>query len=111
MNLDYIRTFVILGQSRSMTQASQKLNVTASYVSRHIHQLEEELETKLIIYSSKNRDLELTEAGKYFFEKYEKIYNEFLLTEKNFKQNKEINNYKIRIGINADLDVSFLQKN
>lgn len=28
MNLDYIRTFVILVQSRNMTQASQKLNVT-----------------------------------------------------------------------------------
>ena len=87
MNLDYIRTFVVLGQSRNMTQASQKLNVTISYISRHLRQLEEELEVKLIISSPQNRELELTESGKYYFEKYEKIYNELLLAEKNFKQN------------------------
>ena len=109
MNLDYIRTFVVLGQSRNMTEASQKLNVTISYVSRHIRQLEEELNTKLIIPSPKNRDLQLTESGIYFFKKYEKLYNEILLTEKNYKQLKHLDNCKLTIGINSDLDDAFLK--
>ena len=46
MNLDYIRTFVVLAQSKNMTEASIKLGVTPSYVSRHISKLEEELKTK-----------------------------------------------------------------
>ncbi len=110
MNLDYIRTFVVLGQSRNMTQASQKLNVTISYISRHLRQLEEELEVKLIISSPQNRELELTESGKYYFEKYEKIYNELLLAEKNFKQMKNLNECKINIGVNEDLEDVFLSK-
>ena len=55
MNLDYIRTFVVLAQSRNMTEASEKLNVTPSYVSRHIANLEEELNTKLVVFISKHQ--------------------------------------------------------
>ena len=66
MNLDYIRTFVILGQSSNMTEASKKLGVNVSYVSRHIKQLEDELGVRLTIPSPKNKDLQLTENGKFF---------------------------------------------
>lgn len=111
MNLDYIRTFAILGQSRNMTEASQKLEVDTSYVSRHIKQLEEQLNTKLITLNSKNKEMKLTEAGQYFFEKYEKIYNEILLAEKNYHQMMEENNYKISIGIPSDLENIILKEN
>lgn len=104
MNLDYIRTFVVLCQSSNMTVASNKLGVNVSYVSRHIKNLEDELQTKLIIPSPKNKDLQLTEAGKFFYDKYEKIYNEILLTEKEFKQTIELNNCKMTIGVCSDLE-------
>ncbi len=92
MNLDTIRTFVVLSQSRNMTEVSIKLKTTPSSVSRHIMTLEEELGTKLII-NSKHQDLKLTEDGLLFFEKYEKIYNDILLAEKEYNQSKEFINY------------------
>lgn len=109
MNLDYIRTFVVLGQSSNMTEASRKLGVNVSYVSRHLKQLEDELGTRLIIPSPKNKDLQLTEAGKFFFERYEKIYNATLLAEKEYKQTLELDNCKITIGVCSDLENSVLK--
>lgn len=90
MNLDYIRTFVVTAQSKSMLEASKKMDVTPSYISRHIERLEKALNTKLVISGSKVQDLKLTETGKYFYEKYEKIYNEILLTEKEYLQSEQI---------------------
>lgn len=104
MNLDYIRTFVVLGQSSNMTDASKKLDVNVSYVSRHLKQLEESLNTRLIIPSPKNKDLQLTEAGQFFFDKYEKIYNDILIAEKEYKQTKQLDDCKITIGVSADLE-------
>ena len=109
MNLDHIRTFVVLGQSTNMTDASKKLNVNVSYISRHLKQLEEELGTRLIIPSPKNKDLQLTEAGKFFFERYEKIYNEILLAEKEYKQTEQLDNCKITIGVSPDLEDKLLK--
>ncbi len=107
MNLDTIRTFVVLSQSRNMTEVSIKLKTTPSSVSRHIMTLEEELGTKLII-NSKHQDLKLTEDGLFFFEKYEKIYNDILLAEKEYNQSKELDNCKISIGINRNLEEKIL---
>ncbi len=108
MNLDYIRTFVVLGQSKNMFEASKKLEVNASYVSRHLKHLEEELNTKLVIPTPKFKELKLTKEGQYFFEKYEKIYNEILLTEKEYKQRIKLDDCKITIGINAMLEKKYL---
>lgn len=109
MNLDYIRTFVVLAQSSNMTEASRKLGVNVSYVSRHLDHLQDSLGTKLIIPSPKNKDLQLTDAGKFFFERYEKIYNATLLAEKEYKQTLELDNCKITIGICSDLENSILK--
>ncbi len=67
MNLDYIRTFVVLGQSKSMYEASKKMNVDPSNVSRHIKGLEESFKIKLLVPTPKNKELQLTQIGKYFF--------------------------------------------
>lgn len=109
MNLDYIRTFVITAQSKTMYEASKKMNVTPSYVSRHINGLEDALNTKLIISGVKGQELKLTESGEYFYEKYEKIYNEILLTEKEYMENQQIDNCKITLGICSDLEKSIVK--
>lgn len=109
MNLDYIRTFVVLGQSSNMTDASRKLGVNVSCVSRHIKLLEDELGATLIMPNPKNKDLQLTKAGVFFFERYEKIYNATLLAEKEYKQILELDNCKITIGISRDLENAILK--
>jgi len=73
MNLDFVRTFVVLGQSSNMTEASKKLGVTVSSISRHIKELEYSLDAKLVVINSKTKNTELTEIGKYFFDKYVEI--------------------------------------
>ena len=109
MNLNNIRTFVVLGQSNNMTDASKKLDVAISLVSRHVKQLEEELGTKLIVPTPKNQKLKLTNDGEYFFNKYEKIYNEIMLTEKEYKQTKQLDNCKLTIGICNELQDNFIK--
>ena len=107
MNLDLIRTFVIVGQSKDLSDAASKLKIDKSNVSRHIKALEGLMGTKLIKKNSKNY-IELTEDGKLLFEGYEKAYNLLFLTEKSFIQNKDLNSGKISIGISPDLEISLL---
>lgn len=107
MNLDLIRTFVIVGQSRDYNDAASKLNMDRSNVSRHIKTLEELMETKLINKNAKNY-IELTEDGKVLFDGYEKAYNLLFITEKTYLQNKDLNSGKISIGISSDIESKFL---
>lgn len=107
MNLDLIRTFVIVGQSRDYNDAASKLNMDRSNVSRHIKTLEELMETKLINKNAKNY-IELTEDGKVLFDGYEKAYNLLFITEKTYLQNKDLNSGKISIGISSDIESKIL---
>lgn len=107
MNLDYIRTFVIVGQSKGIYEAASKLNLDYTNVSRHIKALEKLYGTKLVRKISKNY-IELTEDGKELFDGYEKAYNLLFLAEKNFIQNKNLNSGKISIGTSTDIELNFL---
>lgn len=107
MNLDLIRTFVIVGQSRDYNDAASKLNMDRSNVSRHIKTLEELMGTKLINKNAKNY-IELTEDGKLLFDGYEKAYNLLFITEKTYLQNKDLNSGKISIGISSDVESKIL---
>ena len=107
MNLDLIRTFVIVGQSRDYNDAASKLNMDRSNVSRHIKTLEELMGTKLINKNAKNY-IELTEDGKVLFDGYEKAYNLLFITEKTYLQNKDLNSGKISIGISSDIESKIL---
>lgn len=109
MNLDYVRTFVVLAQSNNMTTASKRLDVNVSYISRHLKALEDALGVKLVIPSPKNKDLQLTKAGEFFYRRYEKIYNDILLTEKEYKQTEQLDNCKITIGICPDLEENIVK--
>ena len=107
MNLDLIRTFVIVGQSKDYNDAASKLQMDATNVSRHIKSLEQLMGTKLINKNSKNF-IELTEDGKTLFDGYEKAYNLLFITEKTYLQKKDLNSGKISIGISADIESNVL---
>jgi len=102
MNLDLIRTFVVVGQSKSFNEAALKLNIDYSNVTRHLKALESLFGTKLIKRDSTNL-IELTEEGKELFDGYERAYNLLFLTEKSYLQNKNLNNGKITIGIDDEI--------
>ena len=106
MNLDFIRTFVTVGQTNSIKKASAKLNLDVTNVKRHIKQLEDKMGCKLIINNSKQ--VELTANGKVLFDGFERAYNEILLTEKKYKQGISINSGKISIRKINVIDRSFI---
>lgn len=107
MNLDLIRTFVIVGQSKDYNDAASKLKIDATNVSRHIKALEQLMGTKLINKNTKNY-IELTEDGQILFDGYEKAYNLLFITEKTYLQSKDLNSGKISIGISADIESTIL---
>lgn len=107
MNLDLIRTFVIVGQSKDFNDAASKLKIDATNVSRHIKTLEQLMGTKLINKNAKNY-IELTEDGQILFDGYEKAYNLLFITEKTYLQSKDLNSGKISIGISADIESTVL---
>lgn len=107
MNLDLIRTFVIVGQSKDFNDAASKLKIDATNVSRHIKTLEQLMGTKLINKNAKNY-IELTEDGQILFDGYEKAYNLLFVTEKTYLQSKDLNSGKISIGISADIESTVL---
>lgn len=107
MNLDLIRTFVIVGQSKDFNDAASKLKIDATNVSRHIKTLEQLMGTKLINKNAKNY-IELTEDGQILFDGYEEAYNLLFITEKTYLQSKDLNSGKISIGISADIESTVL---
>lgn len=107
MNLNLVRTFVIVGQSKDLKEAATKLDIDPSNVSRNIKSLESIMGTKLINRNSKNY-IELTENGKELFEGYEKAYNLLFITEKTYLQNKTLNTGKITIGVSTDDELNLL---
>lgn len=66
MNLRQIRYFVTVAQERNFTRAAEILHISQPPLSRQIQLLEETLDVRLFIRSS--RPLRLTEAGKVFYE-------------------------------------------
>ena len=103
MNLNLMRTFVIVGQSRDIKTAAEKLKMDQSNVSRNIKSLEEIMNTKLIIRNHKSY-IELTESGKVLFAYYEKAYNLLFLAEKTHLQNHSLDCAKITIGTSFNCD-------
>lgn len=66
MNLRQIRYFVTVAQERNFTRAAEILHISQPPLSRQIQLLEETLDVRLFVRSS--RPLRLTEAGKVFYE-------------------------------------------
>ncbi|MCI8545164.1 MAG: LysR family transcriptional regulator [Bacilli bacterium] len=108
MNLNLVRTFVIVGQSKDLNDAAHKLDIDRTNVSRHIAALESIYETKLLNNDSKT--FELTEDGKKLFDDYEKAYNLMFAAEKNFRQGKSLNTGRLTIGFSSDVDPNFVNR-
>lgn len=65
ISINLYRTFCIVAQSKSYADASNKLHISTTAISKNIKQLETLLETKLF-YREKD-GLKLTGAGQEFF--------------------------------------------
>ena len=73
MDLKQVRYFVAVAEERSFTAAAQRLHITQPPLSRQIQLLEEFLGVQLLKRDS--RPIELTEAGRLFYEQSIQLLN------------------------------------
>ena len=81
MDLDHVKRFVSIVAAGSLTAAAKNLGVPKSSLSRQMHLLEQELNTRLLIRSGKG--LELTEAGSLLFDQAQDLIQGLLEVENN----------------------------
>lgn len=95
MNLNILKTFLVISETKNLTKASELLNYSQSTVSSHIVKLEKQLDVKL--FYRKKYGMELTEEGLTYV-KYAK-----LILDSNNEYKKEIKglyNKTVNISIN-----------
>ena len=73
MNLKQLESFALIIESRSFSQAAKKLFLTQPTISSHISLLEKELNTQLLVRTTK--DVHPTEDGKRLYTYAKQILN------------------------------------
>lgn len=73
MDLKQIRYFVAVAKERNFTRAAEQLHIAQPALSRQIQLLEQELNVLLL--SRESRPLQLTEAGRIFYEQSLQLFN------------------------------------
>ena len=73
MNQSTIKSFITIVEERSISKAAQKLHVSQSALSQQLKQLEEEMDTLLLLRS--NQGVSLTKSGELFFS-YAQIFED-----------------------------------
>lgn len=96
MNLNLYRIFYVVAQSKSYTDASNKLNITKPAISKYIKQLETNLNTSL--FYRENNGVRLTAEGNELFEFVEKSMTFIDAGEKLLIQKSDLASGEITIG-------------
>lgn len=101
MELNHLRTFLVVAEERNVTRAAERLFMTPSSVSAHIKAIEEELNLKLFI--RKPQGMEITEQGSIIRAKAESILQDVQEIVSLSARMQALLTGSIRIGINASV--------
>ena len=96
INLNLYRTFLIVAQSKSYADASNKLNISKTAIGKNIQQLEEQLNTKLFYRESKG--ISLTAEGRILYNFIDKSLSEIEAGEKLIAQKNTLETGELIIG-------------
>jgi len=88
VNLELYKIFVIVANELNITKASEKLNISQPAVTKHIKNLENNLQVTL--FKRTNKGLELTKTGETLYENLKHPINEIIKIDENFSKNKNI---------------------
>ena len=97
MNLNLYRVFYTVAKTKSFSESSRVLHISQPAISKHIQNLEYELNT-LLFYRT-NRGIELTPEASALLVYVEKAYNYLMLGERELQEGKELTKGKVSIGI------------
>lgn len=106
INLELYRIFYVVAKTKNITKASKILNISQPAVSKHIKNLEEQLNTPLFIRTKKG--VVLNDCGKKVFLKVKNAINILEEAEKEINEYENYNKGNIRIGISTSLMKKFL---
>ena len=106
LNLNLYRVFYVVAKTKSFSESSRTLHISQPAISKHIQNLEYELNT-LLFYRT-NRGIDLTPEAKALFSYVEKAYNFLMLGEKELQEGKELMKGKISIGVPTYISVYYL---
>ena len=96
INLNLYEIFCKVAQSKSYSEAAEKLGLSVPNVSTQISNLEEQLNLKL--FNRENKGVTLTENGKELYEIVNKSISGFDFAEKLAKDKNDISSGCIKIG-------------
>lgn len=110
MNLDFdmnlYKVFYVVAKNNSFSKAADELFVTQPSVSYSIKQLEDRLNIKL--FKRNHKGIKITPEGKEVFEYVKKSYNDISVGERGLKENRDLKNGKISIGVQSHIGRFFL---
>ena len=101
INLNLYKIFYEVALSESISDASKKLFITQSAVSKAIKKLEEDLNTILFYRNSKG--VKLTEKGEELLFYVEEAFNNLVTAERTMIESKTLNKGKISIGVPSQI--------
>lgn len=106
LNLNLYRVFYTVAKTKSFSESSRTLHISQPAISKHIQNLEYELNT--ILFYRTNRGIELTPEAKALLVYVEKAYNYIMLGERELQENQEQNKGKITIGCPTYISIYYL---
>ena len=106
--LDYYRIFYETARCRSFSVAAQRLYISQSAISQCIHQLENDLNTKLFVRTRKG--VSLTNEGQLLFRKVESAITAIEQGEKQLDRLRHLEAGELRIAAGDTITTHFLLK-
>ena len=101
INLNLYKIFYEVALSESISDASKKLFITQSAVSKAIKKLEEDLNTNL--FYRNNKGVKLTDKGKELLFYVEEAFNNLVTAERTMIESQTLNKGKIAIGVPSQI--------
>ena len=74
MNLHHLRTFYLTAKHSSVSQAARDMNIAQPAATRHLKELQNEID--IVLFNNRGKKLYLTNEGKILYEKTEKLFKE-----------------------------------
>lgn len=108
INLNLYKIFCKVAQSKSYSEAAEKLNLSVANISMQITNLEEQLGLKL--FNREIKGVTLTQSGKELYEIVNKCISGFDFAEKLAKDKNTMDSGNIKIGCASHLTTYFLME-
>ena len=108
MNIQQLESFIQVAENLSFARAAEYLNITQSAVSRQVHGLEEELDTRLFYRTT--RTVSLTPEGIIFLEHAKRILEQLKIASAKIQHHTNARMQPLAIGCESEMDLDLLCK-